>query len=880
MKKNFLCWIVCIFLSCAMTAALAADAYYDRLIDQEKFKRLDKFTVNRMQRNLALIYQADREWNRDAALSQHPLTDGAMGPVTLYWLQRFIHDFKIEPIGPYVNETKKRLERIASFANMFPEETKVLISADFAQWNDDQPELEKNGNYTVRRKGTDQALLDLVYRYLQVAYAPPGSLVGKDQPVIDYYELTEQDFKVLQGKSQLYVQLSKLVNKKFDNVAALKEAVAGALKDHPELVEKLMPVIEQYYRYANPVISQSFLEILAGDPFFSSLNGVLVTLLEKTLKGVAYPSKHLFDQAAKSKILAGIGACQDKNKQNAYLTGLKISDDDFKKLSEDLLTGPYEGMRDFSHQLEEIGLLRQHPKADCEAQDLALIDEFAAGLYEHAVQPAIGQLNKKSPAYRAASAVQWDGTGCGCVIDDLSGTVYGFYPFWLAGEKQTVNFSVLSRVAYYGLSFDDDGVIKQANNVHNESTVLSRDNADWNAQTAFIQTARKHNSKVDWVIRNDKSYWDRWKKLPYSSRATVLETLTGNIVSFLTSPVNDPIAKIKQNMTLGIVTPPALGDGVTLYFDDFPDDRESVELFNRFFTGLQKRLMVEKNDYYVNIMAPQSALGTGIYRYSNLVSNLVKWIDNTKFSSTDASLVTNLHISDIKTHILVLIEEPATDYKKKLRLDIENGELHGIERGILKWQIIPVIEFDGRNWKQLEDDVLYFNDNFGGIGFWPLQVNEPAVVEEMPFSCEAIQSVSGCLIRYFQNTGWYGEPDSFLEKFVCENRVYFRIAAALLTILCLVYTGLYYYSCRIHNEIKKFYVIYLLLFVVPTLIAALLLLTYDPQLESLSKGNLPLILVVFGGITLSIVAYQRKKKQMRKPSRPRVAFTASDELES
>ncbi|MBS0299331.1 MAG: hypothetical protein JSR32_05280 [Proteobacteria bacterium] len=880
MKKIFLCWVVCVFFSCVMTATLAADANYDRLIDQEKFRRLDKSTIIRMQRNLAQIYQGDREWNRDVALSQHPLTDGVMGPVTLYWLQRFVHDFRIEPIGSYVNETKNRLERIASFSGMFPEETKVLISADFANWNDDRPEAEKNSYYDVRRKGTDQALLDLVYLYLQVAYAPPGSLAGKDQPVIDYYELTAEDFKILQGKSQLYAQLSKLVNKKFDNVAALKEAIAGALKDHPELVDKLLPVIEQYYRYANPVISQSFLEILAGDPFFSSLNSVLAALLEKALQGVAYPDKNLFDQAAKSKIYAGIGACQDMNKQNAYLSGLKISDDDFKKLSDDLLTGPYAGMRDLSEQLKEIDLLRQHRREACEPQDLALIDEFATGLYEHVVQPAIALLYQKNPVYRAASAVQWDGGGCGCVIDDLSGTVYGFYPFWLAGEKQTVNFSVLSRVAYYGLSFDEQGVLKQANNVHNESTVLSRDSADWDAQTAFIQTARKHNSKVDWVIRNDKSYWNRWKKLPYSSRATVFETLTEHIVSFLTSPVIDPVAKIKQNITLGIVTSPTLGDGVTLYFDDFPDDRESVELFKRFFTGLQKRLIAEKNDYYVNIVVPQSALGSGIYRYSNLVSNLVRWIDNTKSSSADASLVANLHIRDIRTNILVLIEEPTTDSKKKLRLDIENGELHGIERGILKWQIIPVIEFDGRNWQQLEDDVLYFNDNFGGIGFWPMPANEPAVAEEMPFRCDAIQSVSGCVTRYFQNTDWYGEPDSFLEKFVCENRAYFRIAVGLLTVLCLVYTGLYFYSCRIHNEIKNFYVVYLLLLVVPTLIAALLLLTYDPQLEPLSKGNLPLFLVVFGGITLSIIAYLRKKKQMRKPSRPRVAFTASDELES
>ncbi|MBE7525918.1 hypothetical protein HS096_06485 [candidate division WWE3 bacterium] len=857
MKKNFFCWIVCIFLSFVMTAAFAADAYYDRLIDQEKFKRLDRSTVSRMQRNLAQIYQDDREWIRDAALSRHPLTDGVMGPVTLYWLQRFIHDFRIEPIGPYVNETKNRLERIASFTNMFPEEAKVLISADFAKWNDDQPELEKNGNYAVRRKGTDQALLDLVYRYL-----PPGSPAGKNQPVIHYYELTAEDFEVLQGKSQLYAQLSKLVNKKFDNVAALKEVVAGALKDHPKLVEKLMPVIEQYYRYANPVISQSFLEILAGDPFFSSLNSVLVTLLEKTLKGVAYPSKNLFDQAAKSKILAGIGACQDRNKQNAYLSSFKIGDDDFKKLSEDLLTGPYQGIPDFFQQLEVVERLYQYPKGNCNDLELASIGKFVSDLYEQVVQPAIAPLYKKNPVYPTASTVQWDGAGCGCVMDNLSGTVYGFYPFWLAGKAQSVNFSVLSRVAYYGLSFDDDGIVKHANAGDDESAILSASNAKSNAQLAFIQTARKHNSKVDWVIRNDEFYWDRWKKLSSVSRAVVLENLTENITGLLTARMTDGFSKIKQGMTFGMITPPALGDGVTLYFDDFPDDQESVKLFNQFFFNLQKRLQL-RGDYFVNIVVPQSKLGKGIYHYPNLLT----WVKDLQSDTEIDAPRTDLSREGLKTKILVLIEEPTTDSKKKLRLDIENGELHGTERGMLLRNIIPVIEFDGKNWKQLEDDVVYFKDNFGGIGFWPLHTDKAKVVDEMQFRCHEIQSVSGCLIRYFQNATWRGEPESMLEKFVCENRTYFRLGVGLLITLSLVYTILYFYSCRIHHRIKNLYVFYLIFIVMPTLIAAVLLLSFDPELEPTTAGNMALILIILSGVVISIIVYQFQKKHTIKPSR-------------
>jgi len=175
--------------------------------------------------------------------------------------------------------------------------------------------------------------------------------------------------------------------------------------------------------------------------------------------------------------------------------------------------------------------------------------------------------------------------------------------------------------------------------------------------------------------------------------------------------------------------------------------------------------------------------------------------------------------------------------------------------------------------KQLEDDVVYIKRDFGGIGFWPLVVNEPAITEEMPPRCEEMRSVTGCLIRYFQNTTWQGQPDSFINQFVCENRAYFRIAMGLLTVLCLLFTGLYFYSCRIHSRIKNLYILYLFVIVIPTLIVALLLLTFDPVLEPISEGNLPLIIVLFSGVAISIIVYQRRRKHMKKPSRPRIQIS-------
>lgn len=832
-----------------------------------------------MQQNLAVIYQYDRDWAHDAALSQHPLTDGMLGPVTLFWLQRFIYDFKIEPIGRrYVDETILRLERIASFAGMFPEELKILISSDFSEWNDDQPDKQKNQYFGVRRTGSDQALLDLVYLYLQVVEPPPDPGKSNKNPLTAYYyQLSAEDFKVLQGKNQVQAQLAKLVNKRFDNVEALKEAVTGVLGEYPELVDKLVPVIERYYRYADPVISQSFLEILMGDTLFASLNHILVKLLENTISGIAYPDPYLFAQTVKSKISAGIGACRDLDQQNEYISRLKWSDDDFHKLTEDLLTGPYQGIPDFSEQLRQIDLLRIRRKGDCETEDLTLTNEFVNGLYENVVHPAIQLHYKKKPDYNATTFIRWDGNGCGCVLDDLSGTVYGFYPFWVAnGETQTVNFSVLSRVAYYGLSFDEDGIIKQTNNPHNDITVLSVNDAGQNLQAAFIRTARKHNSKADWVVHSDKPYWDRWRSLAYAARVTVLETLADSIVNLLTERLTDSTSRFAQKVTFGAIKPATRGDGVTLYFNDFPDDYESVGLFNRFFSDLQKRLHAENNDYFANILVSQSKLGTGIYRYSNLLA----WIDQTK-SSTGIATAANIPSQEtVNTKILVFIEEPTTDSKKKLRLEIENSELHGIERGVLLRNIIPVIEFDGKNWKQLEDDVVYFKDNFGGIGFWPLLTNEAEVAAEMPFHCDEIRSVGGCLTRFFQAATWQGEPESMLERVVCDNRSLFRMALGLLVTLCLIYTGLYFYSCRVRSKIRNMYMFYLILIVISTLVVALLLLTYDPALEPISEGNLPLIMLLFGGVAISIIVYQRRKKQMKKPARPRISSVLSNQTGS
>ena len=839
------------------------DQHFDRLLDRSKFTRLNKTAVQRIQQNLAAIYQDDFSWKRDVQLSKQPLTDGVIGPVTLFWLQRFAYDFKIEPIGDYVNGLINRVEKIAEFSDMFPGETSVLLMPDFADWNDKLPSIQRDLDYEIRRSGSYQALLDLVHRYraLNEPFQIGATLDYSVSPLY-YYQLTSEDFQLLQSKEKIIAELLKLENKPFENFSLLTEAVSEILQTYPDLVKKLSPAIKKFYRNQPLVITQDFVAFLnqamIGDPFMASLNAVIVGLLEKELAGIAYPAQDLFDKAAQARIHAALGACNSVILHNQYTLGLRFGDEDFLSLETDLLNNrEYYGMPDIRKHLKLVNALRQR-SGTCNETEQNDVNAFVSQLYANVVQPSIALLYRKRQVFDANATIEWDGNGCGCVLDKLSGTVYGIYPYWQTNtEKQTVNFSVLSRVAYYGLSFEASGAIIHANDDKNNFD-LKR----FLKKNSFVQTVRKHNSKMDWVIHKDRSYWEKtWKLLDTNQKANIFSTLADELFQLLTEPIDEDFAQ----WSFGLLPAATRGDGVTLDFRGFPKDAVSVDLLNNFYDDLTKRLNTAGGDYFVNIMVVQSELGDGFYQYFNLIERISGIQPNdaaTSFQQIDIR-------DDLKAKILVLIEEPTTRAKKELRLNIENGGLYGILRGLLLRNIVPVIEFDDSNWEQLEDDVVYFKDNFGGVGFWAMPMNEPAMPAEMSGRCEELKAVGSCLVRHFQLAERNGQPDSLLDRFVCQNRKIFWLALAVLTVLSLVLLISYRCSCRFQGKHQNMIIISIFASVVPALIVALLLLLFDPMLETLAEGNIPLIAVVSIVVLGSIVFYRKQQRMSIKPTRPK-----------
>ncbi|SFK24816.1 hypothetical protein SAMN05216302_1002152 [Nitrosomonas aestuarii] len=838
------------------------DQHYNRLLDRALFTQLDHSAVYRVQQDLAAVYHQDLNWKRDIRLSQQPLSDGVIGPVTLFWLQRFAHDFRIEPIGDYVDDLINRLEKIAEFSNLFPEETMILLSADFAEWNDTEPSIQRDLDYDIRRFGSFQALLDLVYRYrsLNELFYIPG-MADDSVSSLFYYQLTQEDFKLLQSKTQIMAALQKLENKQFENFSLLEEAVSGVLQTYPNLFQRLLPAIQKYYRNKPFTITKAFIAFLnqamMGDPHMAALNNVIAGLLETELVDIAYPAQTLFDHAAQAKIIAALGVCT-ASLHNQYTLSLIFSDEDFLALEKDLLNNQtYHNMPEIRKHLKLIRGLRQRSGA-CNETEQQDVNAFVSNLYANVVQPAIAFLYQKRPVFDTSATFEWDGSGCGCVLDKLSGTVYGFYPYWLAdNEKQTVDFSVLTRVAYYGLSFDTSGSINHAND--------DKSNFDLKRflkKNPFVQAARKHDSKVDWVIHKDRYFWDKtWGTLDSSQKANIFAKLSDDIFQLLTRTLDADYAK----WTFGILPTPTQGDGVTFDFRGYPKDAVSIDLLNRFYDELTKRLNTAGNDYFVNIMVTQSELDEGFYRFTNLLERMTGIQPNDAPSSYQQLDIRD----DLKSKILVLLEEPVTMTKKDLRLRIENGGLYGILRGLLLRNVIPVIEFDGHNWEQLEDDIVYFKDNFGGAGFWSMPLNEPAMPAELSGRCSEIQTIGGCLVRHFQQAERDGQPDSLLDQFVCENRHFFWTALMILAVLSFILLVSYQCSCRFYGKNKNLYFMVIFVTIIPALIVALLLLLYDPMLETLAEGNIPLIVVISGGILASIVFYLKQQSQRKRPTRPK-----------
>lgn len=759
----------------------------------------------------------------------------------------------------------------------------------------DKDLMELVNRYRASRKPKPRAapakdVDDSAYFTYRIDQADLDVMGGKDQIVQMLATLKDKEFsssealrvglaQVMSGRSAIVKQIWPLLEahaQYFDghllNEAAL-EAVKKQADFPPEVIAKLQTLGTHYFKtrelfdaYLDDNLNTESLfitdderkKLVAATQVFDNvhLTEAGLATIKKELEGniqnkgvpaavvrmlggikdVNYPELSLFRSAAIAKIAMGIGACKmNSPSNNAYVGGLRLNDEDFSLFQEEMKSisaQPADGKNTMSRSLDEaLGELKRQRLmiSICDKKTVQESRDLITQIYQTYLAVAIEQVAKKRIPDEI-TPIRLKGESCGCARDDFSGVVIGFYPYWNNQKTaQAINFEVLNRVAYYGLSFDNVGELF----LGAQSFDVESKNID---EHQFVRLAHQYNSKVDWVIQKNDWRGD-WSKFSRENKRSVLKKLISNLATLLRHPLSDTYSRIKPYVSFGMSKQPTRGDGITLYFQNYPEDVDSALIFNEFYLALRKEF--EEDEVQVNLMVAQDTLlaenKTAAFSLPNLVKLHKKSDQQSKLSLFASKKLTE--------YLLVLVNEPSSDAKKQLRLDVENERgLHGADRAEFLRSMVPVLTFDQRNWQQFEDDIVYASDNFGGLGLWaPDFANLALPLGNLQQSCAQSKQLAVCILKGYREAKHAEKVSSDLAKWVCVNRAVLQLIMSLFLVSAIVIALLAYRYCFVQNWVKRYFLWILCGNVVPPLVIFILLLLFDPYLSALSQGNIPFI---------------------------------------
>jgi hypothetical protein len=440
--------------------------------------------------------------------------------------------------------------------------------------------------------------------------------------------------------------------------------------------------------------------------------------------------------------------------------------------------------------------------------------------------------------------ILWDGSGCGCAIESPTQQVYGMYPFWMAGrDSQPIDFGLLNRVGYFAVQFDDGGAITDA--MH------------WTSKGAgFVRVAQTHRTKVDLVLyRND---WNELLGLPQINRDAATDAVARNVLALLNTPLTDPASRMQAYVPFFRSTP-AMGDGVTVYFDNYPgpDDRLFAafnEFLRKLIAALIANMTASHRAYALNIVVSDEKLGrAGAFGYEEMFQYIVM-AEHPEMPNGRIEQDRNVYRSktNVEVHFLVLLGEPTKYTKKKLRWDIEaSTALQGNNRRVFLRKVIPIVTYNGVKPVQLADDLVYFQDNFAGAGFWPVPIRDGGLGTK----------IYGALNGDFRAART--ETTNGFCEFVCPRRWLLRVLFEALVLIGALSLGLYIWVCRVRN-IGRAYVVFLLLgAAVPILLTGGALYGCDPALARVRQSYIPLMFLIAAPLLWAF--YVNLRKQVAQP---------------
>lgn len=480
--------------------------------------------------------------------------------------------------------------------------------------------------------------------------------------------------------------------------------------------------------------------------------------------------------------------------------------------------------------------------------------------------------------------------GCNCVperqAEDLQ--VYGFYPFWLAptpgsspastsdtpaeeGTKdvaspavqQQIDFGTVGQVAFYGLEFTAEGAER----------VTLRNRDQWRAaKRQFVNSAHQFRARADLAF--DLRDWMQW------DAATIDEVIEDIATEMAPFERLEGFELGQIRAAIPTLFDPVQPDGVTLIFHDYqgiglgPAQMKTlIDIVKGVYEALPNRDRLRINvafDFPVVDERLDQPLFDELFELlvpsPYVLADAERVVDPTRPAPLDRETTKIIH------KILLFLERPTTDAKKGLRFRMEQGLFQGETRRQVLRSIIPVVPPGGHElirtavkpnapdqstpplFSQFEDDVVYFKDNFSGIGFWPAL--DPKAAET--------ETINAIIAEHFNAPrlpavlASFEEPVQRVCTFACPNRAKITLAAMALFALVVLLTWRSFYSGIVDKIAFRFMTIGLVWIGNIVLVATLLVLANcDPQ--AFWPGLLMWLLVAVLGLLLVYNFVQRIK---------------------
>ncbi len=471
---------------------------------------------------------------------------------------------------------------------------------------------------------------------------------------------------------------------------------------------------------------------------------------------------------------------------------------------------------------------------------------LAVWLAKAAAQPRV--LDPLPRAAPAASAAWKADAGCDCVNVRERQTLYAIAPTWQPGiDAEPLDYSLIHRLTAFGFSLPQL--------LQRKATPPGED-PDLKQRLAFIETARRHDTRIDLGI-----YHQDWRFLDDSlpqQRERYVQRLLDDVPHqarlWLDAPLPGFAARWKAYLP-GFGSVQRLGDGLTLYFDNTPSDEQSAAFrnFGEFYPQFVKHMadaMGEspQRSYSLNLLINLEQIKTGGAMSVARLFELLKAVEKPQEVNgriVETSSDSYQRGSNVVLRFLVFLPEPSSDSKKQLRRLIEESPaLKGADRRIFLRSVVPLLVLPQRNPQQYEDDVVYVQDNFDGIGFWPAPLIDSQISAEQ---------------RHTLRRVFVTDPPSSLSEavcgVVCPNRWALRLLLELLLLAGLLTWVAFQWNCEWRAKYGRL----ALLAGIPPVIVGAALLQCDPALAGIRNSNAQLVTLIAIPVIAALAALLKRK---------------------